>query len=102
METVLFRGEVQLDQIAGLNNAVAGDAVDDFVVDADANITGEPVDHRRGGAGTMSGEDARPYFAELGGGYAGADFFGHGAQSLRDDEAAGTEFFELFWAIDGH
>ena len=46
---VFYGGEVELDEIAGLDDAMAGDAVDDFVVDADADVAGEIVDEGRRG-----------------------------------------------------
>jgi hypothetical protein len=63
-----------------LDDAKAGDAVDDFVVDADADLAREIVDERRGGLlGAVFSEDAGPDFGEFAGGDAGADGASHGA-----------------------
>ncbi|HLZ92369.1 MAG TPA: hypothetical protein VKQ28_11685 [Candidatus Acidoferrum sp.] len=47
--------------------------MDDFVVEADADVTGKIVDKRRRGLGAVFGEDARADLGEFGGGDAGAD-----------------------------
>lgn len=82
--------------------ARAGDAVDDFVVDADADVAGKIVDERRRGLRPIFGEEACADFGELSGGDARADSAGHGAQGSGNDHAAGAEFFELFGSSDGH
>lgn len=95
-------GEVKLDEIAGLEDAIAGNAVDDFVVHADADVAGEMVDERWRGLRAVFGEDARADGGEFGSGDAGTDRSGHGAESFGDDLAAGAEFFELVGTMDGH
>lgn len=40
-------GEVKLDQVAWLDDAITRNAVNDFVVDADADVAGKVVDQRR-------------------------------------------------------
>ena len=72
MVPVFYGSEVELDEIAGLDDAMAGDAVDDFVVDADADVAGKIVDEGRGGLGAVFSEDARADCGEFGGGDAGA------------------------------
>jgi hypothetical protein len=78
-------GEVQFDEIAGLDHAKAGDAVNHFVVDADAHVAGEIVDQRWRGLGAVFSEDASADFGEFGSGDAGADGVGHGAQGFGHD-----------------
>ena len=102
MVAVFFRSEIEFDEVAGLNGSLAGDAVDDFVVDGDADVAGKIVDERRGGLGAVFGEDARADFRKFGGGDAGPYGAGHGAEGFGDDETAGAEFFELFGGGDRH
>jgi hypothetical protein len=44
---VFFGGEVELNEVTGLNGASAGNAVHDFVIEADADVAGEAVNHWR-------------------------------------------------------
>lgn len=53
---VLFRGEIKLEQVAGAQDAVAGDAVDHFVVHADGNVAGKTIDDGRRRARAVLGE----------------------------------------------
>lgn len=99
---ILFRGEVQFDEIAGEDDAAAGNAVDDFVVDANADIAGKTIDDGRRRARAVLREDACADFGKLGGGDAWADFFAHDAEGFGDDEATCAEFFKLFCSGDGH
>ena len=92
---VFYGGEVELDEIAGLDRARARDAVDDFVVDADADVAGEIVDERRRGLGAVFSQDFCGDGAKVGGSDTGADRGGHGAEGFSNDQAAGAEFFEL-------
>ena len=48
-------GEIEFDEVAGLDGARAGNAVDDFVVDADADVAGKIVDERRRGLRAVFG-----------------------------------------------
>ena len=99
----VFHGsEVELDKVAGLDRAQARDAVDDFVVDADADVSGEFVDERWRGLCAVFGKDARANSGEFGGGDAGTNGSRHGAEGFGDDQAAGAQFFELFGGSDGH
>jgi hypothetical protein len=52
---VFYGGEVEFNEVAGLDGARAGDAVDDFVVEANADVAGEIVDKRRGGLSAVFG-----------------------------------------------
>jgi len=70
---VFDRGEIELDEIAGLNDAIARDAVNDFVVDTDADVAGEFVDERRRGLRAVFGQDARANCGKFGGGDARAN-----------------------------
>lgn len=47
VEAVFLCGEIEFDEIAGLNDAVARNAVHHFVVYADADVAGESIDHWR-------------------------------------------------------
>ena len=85
MIAVFDGGEVELDEVAGLDRARAGDAVDDFVVDADADVAREIVDERRRGLRAVFSEDARADGGEFGGGDAGANGAGHRAEGFGDD-----------------
>src|ERR1700679_1953123 len=51
VKAVLDGGEIELDEVARLDRARAGDAMDDFVVDADADVTWKIVDKRGRGLG---------------------------------------------------
>ena len=99
---VFYGGEVEFDEIAWLDGARAGDAVDDFVVDTDADVAGEIVDERRRGFCAVFSEDFCGDGGEFGGSDAGADGSRHRAESLGDDQAAGAESFELVGGSDGH
>ncbi len=46
MKTVLLRDEIEIHQIAGLNGAIAGNAVNRFVVNADALSAWKAVHQR--------------------------------------------------------
>ena len=94
--------EIELDEVARLDGARAGDAVDDFVVHADADVAREIVDERRGGLGAVFSEDACADLGKFSSGDAGADGVGHAAEGFGDDLATGAEFFELFGGGDGH
>jgi hypothetical protein len=47
MVAVQLSREVELDQISGLDHALAGNAMHHFVVYTDAHLTGKPVNHWR-------------------------------------------------------
>jgi len=99
---IFYGGEIELDEVAGLNGAWARDSVDDFVVDADADVAREIVDERWRGLRAVFGQDARADSGEFGGADADANGGGHGAEGFGDDQAAGAKFFELFCGGDGH
>src|SRR5208282_5040259 len=82
---VFHSGKVELDEVAGLDGARAGNAVDDFVVDTDADVARKIVDERRRGLRAVFGEDARADCGKFGGGDAGADGVGHGAEGFGDN-----------------
>ena len=64
---VFFCGQVQFHEVAWLDDSIAGDAVDYFVVYADADVAWEIVDRWRGGMGAVGGQDLGADFGELGG-----------------------------------
>jgi len=55
---VLFGSEIKFDEVAGLNDAIAGNSMNHFVVDADTRITGKIVNHGRRRASAMGGENS--------------------------------------------
>lgn len=99
---VFFGGEIEFDEVAGLEDAVARNAVDDFVVDADADIAREAVNDRWRRTGAVFGKDPGADKGDFRGGDARANSGGHGSQGFGDDAATGAEFFELLLFGDGH
>jgi hypothetical protein len=74
---VLTAVRSSFDEVA-VDDAMA-DAVDDFVVDADADVAGEIVDERREDWAPFSARMREPISGEFGGRDAGADGGGHAA-----------------------
>jgi hypothetical protein len=99
---VFYGGEIEFDEVAGLDGARAGDAVDHFVVDADADVAGKIVDERWGGLCAVFFKDVRGDRGEFSRGNPGTDGGGHGPESFGDDEATGAKFLEFFWGVDRH
>ena len=99
---VFHGGEIEFDEVAGLDGARAGNAVDDLVVDADADVAGKIVDERRRGLRAVFFKDVRGDRGEFSRGNPGTDAVGHGAESFGDDLAAGAKFLEFFWGVDRH
>ena len=93
---VLFGGEIELHEVAGLNDAIARNAMNDFVVDTDTHVTGKIVNHRRRRVSAVGGENSCAGFGYFPGRDAWRDSRGHGAENCGDDFAAGAEFIELF------
>ena len=58
MVAVFLSREIELDQISGLEHALAGNTMHHFVVYTDANITRKPVNHWRRGARAVFCEHA--------------------------------------------
>jgi hypothetical protein len=102
MESISFSGQIELDEIAGLDYAIAGNSVNDLIVHADAGIARESVDHRRRGMCSVSSKNAGTDFGELRRCDAGTYFSGHGSEGSGDDPAASEEFFKLLCSSDGH
>src|ERR1700730_4243016 len=102
MESISFSGQIELDEIAGLDHAIAGNSVNDLIVHADAGIARESVDHRRRGMCSVSSKNAGTDFGELRRCDAGTYFSGHGSEGSGDDPAASEEFFKLLCSRDGH
>ena len=102
MVTIFFRSEIELDEIARLENAAPGNAVDDFVVDTDADVSRKTIDDGWRGASAVFGEDFGADIGEFRSGDAGANSGDHGAQGFGDNAATGAEFFELLLLGDGH
>ena len=55
---VLFGGEIELHEVARLNDAIARNAMNDFVVDTDTHVTGKIVNHRRRRVSAVGGENS--------------------------------------------
>jgi hypothetical protein len=100
--TVFFRREIEFDKIAGLQDAITWNAVNDFVVDADADIARKTVNHWRGGARAVFGEYFGSDLGEFASGDAGTNNGGHGAQGLSDNATAGTKLVKFVRSGDGH
>src|SRR5258708_26817584 len=62
---VLFGGEIELHEVAGLNDAIARNALNDFVVDADTHITGKIVNHRRRRVSALAGQNSSAAFGSF-------------------------------------
>jgi hypothetical protein len=101
-ESVELDGDVELEQIAIAEFAGAGDAVDDFVVDADATDAGELVDEGRSGACAVFYHDVAADVVEVGGGDARAGGGLHGLEHEANDAAGGAHGSEFFGSGDGH
>ena len=100
--TILFGGEIELDEIAGLQCAAAGNSVNDFLVDADARVTGKAINQRRRRSRTMLGKHVCGNTRQFGGSDPSADLGGHGRESFGDDAATGAKLVELVGTGDGH
>jgi hypothetical protein len=89
-------GDIELDQISGLDLARARDAVDRLVADADADRAREPVGDDRARSAAMRGDDLGGERIEL----AGADARRHGlaylAQHARGQRTGTAQALELF------
>jgi hypothetical protein len=99
---VFFRSEIEFDEVARLEDAATRNPVDDFVVDANADVAGETVDDGWRRARAVFGEDLRADKSEFRCGDAGANSGSHSAQGFGDDAATGAESFELLLFGDGH
>jgi len=99
---VLLRSEIELYEVAGLKDAVAGNAVDHFVVDADTDVAGETVNDGRRRARAVFGEDFRADKGEFRSSDTGTNCGSHCAQGFGDNAATGAKFFELLLFGDGH
>ena len=99
---VFFGSEVEFYEVTGTNSPAAGNSVNNFVVQADANVAGKSVDHRRRRMRAVRRKDLGTNFRKLAGRDAGTNFSSHGAQGFSNDDSAGAEFFELLGRGDGH
>jgi hypothetical protein len=102
VEAVELGGDVELDEVAAAQDALAGDAVDGLVIDADARRAGKVVVQPRARAGACARELARGDRVELGGRDPGPHGTAHGADRLCDDRAGGVQRVELLGGIGGH
>src|SRR6202044_270491 len=100
-EAVFGDGDVELEQVAVAEAAVGRDAVNDFVVDADATDAGELVDGDRSGNGAILAHDVGTEIVEFFGGDAGADGGFHGFEHEAHDAAGFTHRGKFFGGMDG-
>lgn len=95
-KAVEFGGDVDVDEVAALDDLGAGDAVGGLVVDADAGCAGEIVDEDGGGAGAVEFEKFAADVVEFGGGHAGFNLASHFLDGEAHDAADAFEGVEVF------
>ena len=100
-EAVLRNGHVELEQVAIAETAVRGDAVDDFVVNADAADAGKLVNGNGSGNGAVLAHDVATDLVEFHGGDAGTGGGFHGLEHEPDDVSGFAHGGEFFGGVDG-
>jgi hypothetical protein len=92
---VLFGGEIKFDEIAGLKDTTTRNAVNDLIIETDADVSGKSIDDRWRRTRTVFGKNLRTDQREFGTGDAGTDGSDHSSQGFGNDAAADAEFLEL-------
>ena len=88
-------GDVELDQVAGLDPARPRDPVDRLVADADADRAREAVGDDRARAAAFGGDDLGGKRVELAGADARRDGVAHLAQHARGERPGAAQALEL-------
>jgi len=99
---VLLGGDVDVDEVARPDRAIAGNAVRDLLVDADAGRAGKAVDHLGRGARARILHDTPPDAVELEGRHAGLDGTSHRLERVGDDAPDHFEGREVVLARHRH
>ena len=98
--TIDDRSAVDGDDIAIGEVAVAGDAVDDLLVDRDADVRGEPVVAEEGRGRSLIADRLRCAVVQLCGGHARRGDLRHPLQGPGDDQAGSPHDLELVRGLD--
>jgi hypothetical protein len=101
-ESIFLYGDIELKQIAGLNRAVARDAVYRFLIQADAIHSGKLVDQLRRGSRSVLAHDGSADCIQFASGDAETHCALHGFEHAADDCSRCAHSGEVFGAIDGH
>src|SRR5690606_17118802 len=97
-----FGGDVDVDDVAGLDDARAGNAVRGFLIDADAGCTGKVIGHARSRAGAEAVEQSGAQPVQFRGGHAGFDGRQHGISHLGNNAPGVQDAIDVGLVLNRH
>ena len=101
-ETVLLSYQIQFHEITMLQNAITRNAVDRFIVHADAHSSGKSIHLRGRWFSAELGKGSRTNRIEFGCGDAGLNCRRHGIQCNSYDASAPFQPFQFRMRLNGH
>jgi len=94
--------DVELDDVGVLDAASATDTMDDFVVDRDTDVAGEPAIMEEGAASAPFVDEARGELVDLAGGDTGHDGEGDFLKDFAGGAATGAHALDFVRGFDGN